>query len=96
MTNESKEGEASETKILTRGYSVLSPVADKDDVGTWRRTDGDGLELSVMGSGGHLEHIEEEIFLENLKVLFSHILYENDKQEKHICSCGVILYQLSC
>lgn len=68
VTNESKEGEASETKILTRGYSVLSPVADKDDVGTWRRTDGDGLELSVMGSGGHLEHIEEEIFLENLKV----------------------------
>lgn len=70
VTNDSKEGEASETKILTRGYSVLSPVDDKDGVGTWRRSDGDGLELSVMGSVGHCEHIEEELYLENLKVLF--------------------------
>ncbi|KAL8147014.1 hypothetical protein AgCh_004653 [Apium graveolens] len=67
VTNESKEGEASETKV-TRGYSVLSPVDDKDSIGTWRRTDGDGLELSVMGSGSPREHIEEELYLENLKV----------------------------
>lgn len=71
VTNESKEGEALETKVATRGYSVLAPVVDKDSVGTWRRSDGDGLELSVMGSGGHHEHIEEELYLENLKVPFS-------------------------
>ncbi|WOG99860.1 hypothetical protein DCAR_0519216 [Daucus carota subsp. sativus] len=68
VTNESKEGEALETKVATGGYSVLAPVVDKDSVGTWRRSDGDGLELSVMGSGGHHEHIEEELYLENLKV----------------------------
>lgn len=67
VTNESKEVEPSEAKTFSRGYSVLSPVEDQNE-GTWRWSDGDGLELSVIGNGGNHEIVEEEIYLENLKV----------------------------
>lgn len=67
VTNESKEVEPSEAKTFTRGYSVLSPVEDQNE-GTWRWSEGDGLELSVIGNGCNHEIVEEEIYLENLKV----------------------------
>ncbi|KAM7499073.1 hypothetical protein LguiA_023487 [Lonicera macranthoides] len=69
VTNQPKETEGSDTKSLSRGYSFLSPVEDKNEENTWRQTDvRDGLELSVMGNGGNHEAIDEDIILEDLKV----------------------------
>lgn len=97
VTNQSKEVEASETKTLSRGYSILSPVEDKIKEGTWRQSDGDGLELSVIGNCGNHELIEEEMYLENLKFkLFFPILIWNLSCVKgQICSCHMFSDYLS-
>ncbi|KAA8527136.1 hypothetical protein F0562_008635 [Nyssa sinensis] len=68
ITNQSKETEASDARSSPRGYSFLSPVEDKHE-DMWRRThDGDQVELSVIGNGANHEAIDEDIFLEDLKV----------------------------
>lgn len=53
---------------MTRGYSALSPTKDKN-AGIWRRvSNGNELELSVIGNVENLEAIDEDIILEDLKV----------------------------
>ncbi|CAK9148932.1 unnamed protein product [Ilex paraguariensis] len=69
VTNQSKEMEGSDTKSLSRGYSILLPVEDKTREGEWGQTDGgDDLELSVMGNDGNHGALDDNLFLENLKV----------------------------
>lgn len=68
ITNQSKETEASDARNMTRGYSALSPTKDKN-AGIWRRvSNGNELELSVIGNVENLEAIDEDILLEDLKV----------------------------
>ncbi|GFS45236.1 chloride channel F [Actinidia rufa] len=67
VTFQPKENEAPDSRSSTRGYSALSPIEDKNK-GTWRRTDGNQLELSVIGNGESRETIDEDIILEDLKV----------------------------
>uniref|UniRef100_A0A5B6YJ89 Chloride channel protein n=1 Tax=Davidia involucrata TaxID=16924 RepID=A0A5B6YJ89_DAVIN len=68
VTNQSKETEASDARSSPRGYSVIWPVEDKKE-DMWRQTGGgDDLELSVIGNGANHEAIDEDIFLEDLKV----------------------------
>lgn len=63
VTNQSKETE-SDTNRLSIGCSILSPVVNKNEESSRRRD----LELSVGGNGGDHEAIDEDIFLEDLKV----------------------------
>lgn len=48
---------------------MLSPV---DKFETWRQTTGDSddLELCVMGPDGNHESVDEDIILEDLKVIY--------------------------
>ncbi|XP_028752706.1 LOW QUALITY PROTEIN: chloride channel protein CLC-f, partial [Neltuma alba] len=66
VTNQSKENDVPDSRSLARGYSSLA--AEDNDGGNWRQTNGDGLELSVVGNAGDHEAIDEELLLENLKV----------------------------
>lgn len=61
VTNQPKESEASEPRGASRGYSSVSPTEDKhEDI--WKRdVDGNGLELSVIGT-------TEDTLLDDLKV----------------------------
>lgn len=56
------------TRSLTRDYSAVSPTEDKND-DVWRAVEnGNDLELAVMGNVENLEVVDEDIFLENIKV----------------------------
>lgn len=65
VTNQVKDNDAPDSRSLARGYSSLAP---EENGGNWRQTNGDGLELSVVGNVADLEAIDEELLLENLKV----------------------------
>ncbi|XP_059662308.1 chloride channel protein CLC-f [Cornus florida] len=68
VTNQSKENETSDAKSLPSGYSVLRPVEDKNE-GIWRQSgDANDLELSVIRNSANNEAIDEDIFLDELKV----------------------------
>ncbi|CAI9088104.1 OLC1v1022346C3 [Oldenlandia corymbosa var. corymbosa] len=62
VTNESKETDASDSKSLTRGYSVLSPLEDKNE------EERNGMELSIVGSRSNEDEVDELFILEELKV----------------------------
>lgn len=77
VTNQAKETEASDTRKLSRGYSSLSPHEDKNE-GTWRQVDGaEDLELSVIETDDHGEFINEDLLLEEIKVVHVFILFQN-------------------
>ncbi|KAF6155348.1 hypothetical protein GIB67_019874 [Kingdonia uniflora] len=68
VANQPKESEVSDTRGLTRGYSSISHVEDKNDV-DWRGTDDvRDLELSVIGNAVEGETISEDVVLNYLKV----------------------------
>ncbi|XP_047317609.1 chloride channel protein CLC-f-like [Impatiens glandulifera] len=68
VTNQPKEGETSDSRNWTRGYSPLSPTGDENK-GIWRHTnDSNGLELTVVQNNTDLETIDEDIILEDMKV----------------------------
>lgn len=67
VTNQAKENDTPDSKSSARGYSSLTHAEDNGE-GNWRQTNGDGLELSVIGNAVDLEAIDEELLLENLKV----------------------------
>ena len=70
MTNKAKESDTQkpDARKSPRGYSSISHAEDNDE-GNWRHaSDGDGLELCVVGDAADLEAIDEELLLENLKV----------------------------
>lgn len=67
VANQCKEGEGSDMRSSSKGYSVLSPIDDKID--DWRQNGEDDLELCIMGPGDNHETIDEDIILEDLKVL---------------------------
>ncbi|XP_022877808.1 chloride channel protein CLC-f-like [Olea europaea var. sylvestris] len=70
VTTQTKVSESSDTKGLPRGYSVLSPVEDKNEEDTWRQTgEGKDVELSVIGNSSNHDLIDADILLEDLKVL---------------------------
>lgn len=60
VTNQAKESDIPDKRSLSRGYSSISRSEDNDD--------GNGLELCIVGEGSELEEIDEELFLDNLKV----------------------------
>lgn len=67
VTTRTKISEASDTEDLPRGYSVLSPVEDKNEV--WRQTgEGKDVELSVIGDSGNHDQMDADTLLEDLKV----------------------------
>ncbi|KAL2455128.1 Chloride channel protein CLC-f [Abeliophyllum distichum] len=69
VTTQPKDSEASDTKVLPRGYSVLSPVEDKNEEGIWRQTgEGKDVELSVIGISSNHEQMDVDILLEDSKV----------------------------
>ncbi|KAL2495778.1 Chloride channel protein CLC-f [Forsythia ovata] len=69
VTTQPKDSEASDTKVLPRGYSVLSPVEDKNEEDTWRQTgEGKDIELSVIGISSNHEQMDVDILLEDSKV----------------------------
>lgn len=76
VTNESKETEVSDSKNLKRGYSVLSPLEEKNEEGIWRQTgEGKEMELSVVGNPSSHAGMDDETFLEDLKVCLSLFSY---------------------
>ncbi|PNY17383.1 chloride channel protein CLC-f-like, partial [Trifolium pratense] len=60
VTNQAKESDAPDKRKVSRGYSSISHTEDNDD--------GNGLELCIVGDGSELEEIDEELFLDSLKV----------------------------
>ncbi|KAK6133067.1 hypothetical protein DH2020_033106 [Rehmannia glutinosa] len=68
VTTQPKETEVSDTKSSPRGYHVVSPVEDKNEV-IWRQTgDGNDIELSVIGNFSSYQQLDIDILLENMKV----------------------------
>nr|GMC74431.1 chloride channel protein CLC-F-like [Ipomoea batatas] len=68
VTNQHKDTETSDSKKLSRGYSILSHDEDEND-GSWPKTGGrHDLELSIIGNGNNHETIDEDFVLENMKV----------------------------
>jgi len=59
VTNQGKESDPPGKRNLARGYSSVSNNEDDD---------GNGLELCIIGDGSELEEIDEELFLDKLKV----------------------------
>lgn len=69
VTIQAKEVEASDTKYVSKGYSVLSPDDEKNEGSDWRHTgDRNDLELSVIGYRSSHESLDEGLILEDLKV----------------------------
>ncbi|CAK9157813.1 unnamed protein product [Ilex paraguariensis] len=69
VTNQSKETEGSDTKSLSRSYSILLPVEGENGEGISRRTDdGGAIELSVIENDGNHEALDDDVILEELKV----------------------------
>lgn len=68
VTNESKEAEATENS--SRGYAAVSPSENENKEGIWRRdSEGNDLELSVVGNSSNHEAIGSELcILEAMKV----------------------------
>lgn len=66
MTNQAKESDPPGKRNLARGYSSISHTEDDD---------GNGLELCIVGDGSELEEINEELFLDNLKVEIAFLLF---------------------
>ncbi|PNY04385.1 chloride channel protein CLC-f-like, partial [Trifolium pratense] len=60
VTNQAKESDAPDKRKVSRGYSSISHTEDNDD--------GHGLELCIVGDGSELEEIDEDLFLDSLKV----------------------------
>ncbi|KAI4320870.1 hypothetical protein MLD38_034309 [Melastoma candidum] len=67
VTNQSKDSDATDAQSPGRGYSHVSPSDDKSEVG-WRRPDGQGLELPVLGKGADLVAEVEDTLLKDIKV----------------------------
>uniref|UniRef100_A0A2P2MYH1 Chloride channel protein n=1 Tax=Rhizophora mucronata TaxID=61149 RepID=A0A2P2MYH1_RHIMU len=68
VTNQAKETETSDTRVLGRDYSPLSNV-ENDNRAIWRGFDSkNDLELSVIENAANLDAINEDLLLENLKV----------------------------
>lgn len=67
MTNQAKESDEMDLRSLNRGYSHISHSDDKSETG-WRRTDGHGLELAIIGNGADLETDTEDALLQDTKV----------------------------
>ncbi|XP_076900226.1 chloride channel protein CLC-f-like [Bidens hawaiensis] len=65
LANKCNEGEGSNTRSSSRGYSVISSVDQTDDL---TLNDEDDLELCIMGPGDNQDTIDEDIILEDLKV----------------------------
>lgn len=69
VANQVKESEASDARNSGRGGYSLSHTDDKNE-GMWRRIDGvDGSELTVIENAVDHEATNEEMLLEDLKVL---------------------------
>ncbi|XP_049401294.1 chloride channel protein CLC-f-like [Solanum stenotomum] len=69
VTIQAKEVEASDTKYVSKGYSVLSPDDEKNEGSDWRHMgDRNDLELSVIGYRSSHESLDEGLILEDLKV----------------------------
>ncbi|KAK4276400.1 hypothetical protein QN277_019348 [Acacia crassicarpa] len=73
VTNQVKENDAPDSRSLARGYTSVAP--EDNDGGNLRQTNGNGLELSIVGNAVDLEAVDEELLLENLKV--SHAMSKN-------------------
>lgn len=69
VTIQTKEVEASDSKYVSKGYSVLSPDDEKNEESDWRHTsERNDLELSVIGYHSSHESLDEGLILEDLKV----------------------------
>lgn len=69
VTIQAKGVEASDTKYVSNGYSVLSPDDEKNGDSDWRHTsERNDLELSVIGYHISHEYLDEGLILEDLKV----------------------------
>ncbi|KAI9084632.1 hypothetical protein K1719_033414 [Acacia pycnantha] len=66
VTNQVKENDAPDSRSLARGYTSVAP--EDNDGGNLRQTNGNGLELSIVGNAIDVEAIDEELLLENLEV----------------------------
>lgn len=67
LANQCNDSEGSGTKSSSRGYSVISPVDDEiDDLA---QSGEDDLELCIMGPDDNHDTVDEDIILEDLKVL---------------------------
>ena len=70
VTDQPKETEVSEAKFASKGYSILSPVDEKNEGNVPRKSgEGNDLELLVIGSHNSRESFDEGLILEDLKVL---------------------------
>ncbi|CAM8893974.1 unnamed protein product [Rhodiola kirilowii] len=67
VANQTKEPESSDGRNMSRGYSSISYTEDKHG-GSWRRTDVDATGLELSGIGSVVDHIREDVILEDLKV----------------------------
>ncbi|KAF5781351.1 putative CBS domain, chloride channel, voltage gated, chloride channel, core [Helianthus annuus] len=65
LANQCNEHEGSDTRSLSRGYSVIS--SDDDKINDLAQN-GEDLELCIMGPGDNHDAIDEDIILEDLKV----------------------------
>ncbi|XP_016477395.1 chloride channel protein CLC-f isoform X1 [Nicotiana tabacum] len=69
VTDQPKETEVSEAKFASKGYSILSPVDEKNEGNVPRKSgEGNDLELLVIGSHNSRESFDEGLILEDLKV----------------------------
>ncbi|XP_018629694.1 chloride channel protein CLC-f-like isoform X3 [Nicotiana tabacum] len=68
VTIQAKEVEASDSKYVSKGYSVLSPDDEKNERNVWRHTgERNDLELAVIGCRSSHESLDEGLILEDLK-----------------------------
>ncbi|KAL2467010.1 Chloride channel protein CLC-f [Abeliophyllum distichum] len=69
VATQPKETGASDAKELLRGYSILSPIENKNEDDIWKKPDeGNDLELSVIENSSNYEPMDVDIVLEDLKV----------------------------
>ncbi|KAJ8542780.1 hypothetical protein K7X08_005303 [Anisodus acutangulus] len=69
VTDQPKEAESSEAKFASKGYSILSPVDEKNEGNVSRQSgERNNLELMVIGSHDSHESFDEGLILDDLKV----------------------------
>ncbi|XP_060187684.1 chloride channel protein CLC-f isoform X1 [Lycium barbarum] len=69
VTDQPKEADSSEAKFASKGYSILSPVDEKNEEDVSRQSgERNNLELMVIGSNNSHESFDESLILEDLKV----------------------------
>ncbi|CAM8985342.1 unnamed protein product [Rhodiola kirilowii] len=67
VANQTKEPESPDGRNMSRGYSSILHSGDKHG-GSWRRTGSDATDLELSGIGSAVDHINEDVILEDLKV----------------------------